>query len=932
MVQADLTPACTPRSPALVPGVRAGTPSTVKTPTSRSASPAQPFAAPPPPAAADAWDLDVLAAAVPSRSSPLSVVQPETPVDDLFDMGFDGSRFAPAAAAASVVSSSTPAVPSGDDFDLLDAFAAPAVPSLGSVAGENSRDGASDRSSSTKYPEKGQVPTPRRQASTGRAESPPPHIVGQLVEMGFPPAAATAALGATRSSATGGDWSVDAALEILVEQQQVQEAQRHKRREADEWGDEDDIRIGRRRSWEHDDDDNMSRPTERPANLASPRTRPETGERNIPTRTVPARSTSGTEPSRGSSTGLDGESAKEQARILQEQANEVLAQAQKIGLSMFKSANAYWGEGKKALQKALDEQRAAARTGAAGASSGAPNGKPKWWREGMDEVAEGTSSGQPTKGKGRAEGPSSSGFKDSDDDEDGPEPATRTRLSRHEQQPAPTPRETLASAPPASEYRSPFRRAKPNPAPAPGPTPAEADLLSGASLPAPSASPRASTQPAPSSSSSSRPNPAQSPSPASPRPPAPRRQHVAVSPSALASASKHKTVGNEHFKLGRFGDATASFTLALNALPEDWIGCVPLLNNRAQARLRSGEEKAAAADCSAALAILSAPTKGEIDLASLDAESGVLPTEVNQLFSGGGGGGASIDLKDQLGKSLSRRAKANEANEKWALASEDWQKLLTLGDDAVTRGAGGIKMISDGVARCRQMVDGPGPSRATSASANAKAGAGPSASAPTNGGASRPARPRKPATPVQGAGEAVRALQAQQAASAAEDDLRLQLKDQVDAQIAAWKGGKETNLRALIASLDAVLWPSLGWKTVGMHELISESQLKVRYVRAIAKVHPDKVSRNRFTLLRSGPPANSHVMIAQRAKYDTRAAHDRRTGLCSSERRVERYEELEDLAMYSHIDSASPDDKKRTYATTVARRGKRVSPMLRCER
>ena len=656
--------------------------------------------------------------------------------------------------------------------------------------------------------------------------------------MGFPPAAATAALGATRSSATGGDWSVDAALEALVEQQQIEEAQRQKRREADEWGDEDDIRIGRRRSWEHDDDDNTSRPIERTANLASRRTRPENGERSVPTRTAPARSTSGAEPSRGSSSGVDAESAKEQARILQEQANEVLAQAQKIGLSMFKSANAYWGEGKKALQKALDEQRAAARTGAAGAS-GAPNGKPKWWREGMDDEVEGgvSTTRQPaTKGKGRAEESSSSGFKDSDD-EDGPEPATRTRLSRHEL-PASTFRETPASAPPASEYRSPFRRAKPTPAPAP----AEADLLSGSSLPASSASSRSSTQPASSSSwSSSRPKPAQPPSPASPRPPTPRRQQVAVSASALASASKHKTVGNEHFKLGRFGDATASFTLALNALPEDWIGCVPLLNNRAQARLRSGEEKEAAADCSAALAILSAPTKGEVNLASLDAESGALPTEVGQLFSGG----ASIDLKDQLGKSLARRAKANEANEKWALASEDWQKLLTLGDDAVTRGAGGIKMISDGVARCRQMLDGPGSSRVPSVS-SAKAGSGPSA--PTDGAAPRTARPRKPATPVQGSGEAVRALQAQQAASAAEDDLRLQLKDQVDAQIAAWKGGKETNLRALIASLDAVLWPSLGWKTVGMHELISENQLKVRYVRAIAKVHPDKVSHNQFPL------------------------------------------------------------------------------------
>ena len=62
----------------------------------------------------------------------------------------------------------------------------------------------------------------------------------------------------------------------------------------------------------------------------------------------------------------------------------------------------------------------------------------------------------------------------------------------------------------------------------------------------------------------------------------------------------------------------------------------------------------------------------------------------------------------------------------------------------------------------------------------------------------------------------------------------------------AWKAGKETNLRALIASLETVLWPELGWTKVGMAELVSPKQVKIKYTRAIAKVHPDKVS---FALL-----------------------------------------------------------------------------------
>jgi len=53
---------------------------------------------------------------------------------------------------------------------------------------------------------------------------------------------------------------------------------------------------------------------------------------------------------------------------------------------------------------------------------------------------------------------------------------------------------------------------------------------------------------------------------------------------------------------------------------------------------------------------------------------------------------------------------------------------------------------------------------------------------------------------------------------------------------------KEANIRALIASLETVLWPELGWVKVGMHELVTPSQVKIRYTKAIAKVHPDKVS------------------------------------------------------------------------------------------
>ena len=85
-----------------------------------------------------------------------------------------------------------------------------------------------------------------------------------------------------------------------------------------------------------------------------------------------------------------------------------------------------------------------------------------------------------------------------------------------------------------------------------------------------------------------------------------------------------------------------------------------------------------------------------------------------------------------------------------------------------------------------------------------------------------------------------RVREAAQAAEA-EDNERHALKDTVDSRLTAWKGGKETNIRALIASLDTVLWPELGWQKVGMHELVTPAQVKIRYTKAIAKLHPDKV-------------------------------------------------------------------------------------------
>jgi hypothetical protein len=63
-------------------------------------------------------------------------------------------------------------------------------------------------------------------------------------------------------------------------------------------------------------------------------------------------------------------------------------------------------------------------------------------------------------------------------------------------------------------------------------------------------------------------------------------------------------------------------------------------------------------------------------------------------------------------------------------------------------------------------------------------------------------------------------------------------------EVSNWMKGKEKNIRALLASLEIILWPEIGWKPVSLGQLITAKQVKVFYMKAVAKVHPDKVYLN----------------------------------------------------------------------------------------
>jgi tetratricopeptide (TPR) repeat protein len=285
-----------------------------------------------------------------------------------------------------------------------------------------------------------------------------------------------------------------------------------------------------------------------------------------------------------------------------------------------------------------------------------------------------------------------------------------------------------------------------------------------------------------------------------------QRNVISASLSAISTSAEHKATGTDMFKLGRFAEAEAFYTSAISRLPDSHLLLVPLLNNRGLSRLKTGNMSGAIEDFTAVI-VLVGPSYNPGREAKVTREED----------------GAGVDLGDALGKAWRRRAEAYEGREKWDLARQDWESIVGAEFSGRHRGE-----ALGGIGRCKKMLSvGDAPDVVTSSAPRVNA------SKPTK----RPAPRRGPTPPS----EAVARLKQANQEAEAEEQARLELKDSVDSRLATWKNGKETNLRALVASLDTVLWPELGWQKVGMAELVTSHQVKIRYTKAIAKLHPDKV-------------------------------------------------------------------------------------------
>ncbi|ORZ09223.1 DnaJ domain-containing protein [Absidia repens] len=291
----------------------------------------------------------------------------------------------------------------------------------------------------------------------------------------------------------------------------------------------------------------------------------------------------------------------------------------------------------------------------------------------------------------------------------------------------------------------------------------------------------------------------------------------------MKKAIKARERGNDLFKLGYYREAEKSYNQALALLPDRHDITAIISNNRAAARLKNGQYRQCVMDCTFVVdwTRQKCLREGKASTIKLD-------------------DGTSIRCYDQLGKALHRKAEALEK----MLRTTDAQYIY---EELVDMDSGDTKALT-GLQRCQSTTETKPPpppspfSKPTSTNTT---------TTPTHGAASSSSafpgldysifESQQPNIDEPPPSKAVAAMRARQAKMATEETERQEKMDMVNLRIDAWKRGKEKNIRALLSSLNTVLWSGAQWNGVPINELQEPRKVKMCYMKAISKVHPDKL-------------------------------------------------------------------------------------------
>lgn len=273
-------------------------------------------------------------------------------------------------------------------------------------------------------------------------------------------------------------------------------------------------------------------------------------------------------------------------------------------------------------------------------------------------------------------------------------------------------------------------------------------------------------------------------------------------------ANNERKQGNFAFNKGQIPESEKLYTHAINALPAGHGDLVLLLNNRAAAYLKQNKFQECLKDSSLS-----------IDIAKRNLNMPVTPIMQE----------AGTNMKAQFLKALHRKACAFEGLRMYKDAIQVYEEYIQLDGSRNPQ-------VIQGLQRCQQ-ASGDG---TTWKPANGSETAFPNIDISIFMKGSKSQLSQAEIDEINNS-KAVKEMRDREKKKEAEEAERLMKEDQVNARISAWKAGKERNLRALLSSLESILWSGVQWKPVASSDIIDAKKCKVTYMKAIAKVHPDKV-------------------------------------------------------------------------------------------
>lgn len=275
------------------------------------------------------------------------------------------------------------------------------------------------------------------------------------------------------------------------------------------------------------------------------------------------------------------------------------------------------------------------------------------------------------------------------------------------------------------------------------------------------------------------------------------RPPISISAMELSGFGEFKSKGGELFAHGNYSSALLEYEKSLNTLPSGHPLRIISLSNIITTQLKLGESSSALQNIETALQLI-----GEDEL-QLTIPASNPPKSYREFW----------------GKITMRKAEALEHVENYASALECYKALIDKG--FVT------SKVMDGKRRCQKIVSPPKPQSDIPPVARKK----PSPNVLDSSSSTLPKR-----------SDNLEKIQRINKEAEQLENKKFLLRDKVDEQIKSWSQGKENDLRQLLADLPKVLTWSNDWKPVTTSDLVMPKKVKITYLKAIAKTHPDKLN------------------------------------------------------------------------------------------